>query len=416
MTPTKHPNAFLPLMMIGRATDTLAEDTLNLSEADQDKLDQQIDTALRKLLTMQKIPFAKDAETEELMDLATSRIMAEMETIAEELGNDFSKSINNQSSDTAGESSHDTTSIASHITPHHKQAILDAERDLKQQVLTLPFAQFCDWHTPIGQISNAGALESWMRARFQQKLAPAVDDGYLMFASPGDVAGRPHLTNPVIRFDADGETHNHPDDQNPEIVIGGKQVGFLCSIAPATLGAMHFDENAFTTPHPTPQLDEDPDTLDAKLGMNFGVLQTVLRIEAANEVFLEGLDFLIAHEYAHLALDTPSDLENLPRSDIEFRADMLSAAVVDAAHPASTLQYCRARVQGVNRQTSMSSSIQQGSMVSDSLNHDTPGPQMLMIFLSQVGYEQGKGYPKFDDRYARLDEALYNLDYWGDKK
>lgn len=272
---------------------------------------------------------------------------------------------------------------------------------------SLPLIQVCD--SKDNKKINGENLKKVVVERLQKYILPALAGGMKLYPNQMTQKKVPHIG---IKYDADSPTGNQAlDAADYQIIFGSAEALLFCRKlnldAPANLLAL-----TKRLLNAIPAAGETRPSIYATLAdaMNskglLPLVKAATTLDKANEEFLESIEFLLAHEIAHILFDTDSSLLQTER---ELRSDMLAAAVVDIIHPDSALTRAKA--------IAMTYSLDTNNNTEDSATADalTSGPAMLWTLLSETDYEKermGDSHPPIEERMERLNAALYNIDYW----
>ena len=279
-------------------------------------------------------------------------------------------------------------------------------REFVEVIAKLPSMKVCQ--ALAGGPLDQAALGDLVRERFSSAVQPSVHSGLKMLLR-GTSLPLAKLGQVSVSFEPDAPTVNRRDDTRPEIRVG-KEVTILCNrsiqaasgFRPLLRRAEAYLESGVTR--------DQFRTFDLKsVPLPVAVREQAQAIEAANQEMVEALDFLLAHELAHLLLDDPRVTDSMSPFERELRADMLAAAVVESIYPRTML--ARMAQFGPARTRTISNWGKEPGAASDPM----PGPEALFVLVAKAGYEARRPefHPPLQERIARLRKALYDLDYWG---
>jgi len=413
----RHPNWFFPLIIVIRTMEGIKKKTI-YSRGDElmPSLMGEMNRKLAPLYVKYEVTPPTSVDPQEVADsisklfrVAKEKYARSLETHNKEI-RPKSPTIPSQVRDADGEEKFMVTKMpASLIEP------LRAEiRLLVRGIEKLSTVKIC--RAIEGASMDQEALNELIRERFVDAVEPGMSAGLkILFRGKNVPFARYGKVN--VTFNADANTVNRRGSARSEITVG-KEVVVLCGRSKrAAYGFRplvrkvdnYLSSGVSRGEFSTFNLSEDP--------LPTALVNQARAIEASHQQFLEALDFLLAHELAHLLLDDPYFSDAVFQKDREFRADMLAAAVVESVNPRTALNRFRAMMNSMQPGSDGKAS---GEEMAELATEDTmAGAEALFILIAETGYERqsqaGNSHPSLEARIARLREALYDLNYWSEK-
>jgi hypothetical protein len=405
----QHPNPLVPLMLVSRALETVDDDQARQQAlADLPK----INSALRKSVA----PFAakrgvtlpmaqKGLDPEKQFYLEFSPYISKVQ---DDLANDPAQAqLEQRVSRLQSPRQDDDLSV----DQSSREALLKSVVELRDLANETPALKICGRELSSNDAIPSATAATFFQSRLKDVVLPSLEEGLRIVAADARGGEIRRVKSVAVDVDLSVRTANSRSPEGDTIIVGLElramcksvlgdlepQVGKLNDLAEAAGKAGVTDKALF----------------QIVVGGSSQIIQIIdvaRSIDRDNESFLESVDFILAHELAHLSMDGSSiGPKTISPKNVELRADMLAAATVDAAHPSEAL----ARVMA-SMAPSSSSSVSSGGAESQAQAVASPGAEALFRLVSAAGYESQRpgDHPPLKERLDQLDDAMYRMDYW----